>query len=160
MTGWISTLQKKQGKNKQQRFSWDILTPPSPHTSLSLPLAPSCLILPLCLQHPNSIAKFTLASSQLIVIPCLPSSVFVLLLPSAPPNACVLSSVDVIIWAFVFVWQVSRAFYLRYFHSIFTTKTHTHRQTQTHTHRHRHTPTRNTTQHNTTWTAHCSVMCC
>ena len=86
--------------------------------------------------------KFTLTSSQLIVIPRLPSSVFVLVLPSAfffffsPSIACVLSSVDVIIWAFVFVWQVSRAFYLRYFHSIFTTQTHTHPHRQTHTHTH------------------------
>ncbi len=48
--------------------------------SLSLPLAPSRLILLLC--HPIFIAKFTLTSSQVIVIPRLPSSGFVLLLPS------------------------------------------------------------------------------
>lgn len=45
---------------------------------------------------------------------------------------CILSSVDVIIWAFVLVWQVSRVFYLGWFYSVFTTQAHTQRQTHTH----------------------------
>lgn len=149
MTGWISTLQKKQGKNKQQRFSWDILTPPSPHTSLSLPLAPSCLILPLCLQHPNSIAKFTLPSSQLIVIPCLPSSVFVLLLPSAPPNACFIECRCDYMGFCVCLTGVkgilSQIFSLDLYYKNTHTQTNTNTYTQTQTHTHTQ---HNTTQHN------------
>lgn len=138
VTGWISRIQKKVKISKRGSVETFLRHVPFIRIFPSLwqPHVSSCFSV-----------SITLTSSQLIVIPRLPSSVFCSTAPFSflffPSIACVLSSVDVIIWAFVFVWQVSRAFYLRHFHSIFTTQTHKHRQTHTHrrsqTHMHIHT---------------------
>lgn len=155
---WLLGLEAWRG-NGVKISSWDIFTQCSlSHLSLSLPLSPSCLILPLCLHHPISTAKFMLTSSRLLRNTPSARLCFCSIAPSTflfffLSIACVLSSVDVIIWAFVFVWQVSRAFYLRHFHFIFTTQTHTHM----------HAPTDEDTltlTHGATWEARCSVMCC
>ena len=137
--GWLDGLVPCR-KNRVK-----ILTPPSPHTSLPLPLAPSCLILPLCLHHPNSIAKFTLASSHLIVIPRLPSSVFVLLLPSAPPKClcfieCRCDYMGFCVCLTGVKGILSQIFSLYLYYTSTHTQTNTNTYTQTHTHTH--------TQHN------------
>lgn len=90
----LTVSRKKSKQSKQQRLSCvDILL----HVSF-MPLS--------TLAHSRLhifTARRTLTSSPLIIIPHLPSFVFLLFLFIYPTIACIVLSLDVIIWAFVFV---------------------------------------------------------